>query len=431
MRIFNGVVLGLFAVFAPMATSAQTSSITCGETYTVAPGDTLSKISTNAYGVSAFGVLVEANEEALGGNPNLLFVGQKLVIPCRDQAPSVQASASQAPDTKPAPSAPPSSGKVVLTFNKTSDPRFVINSGIVDPYLERIAEATEGRVTLIDPPVMNRDPSAQLELVASGQVDAAYVLNQHLADSHPLLQIPMIPLMGGSAEQTAVSLWNLHENYLSKTDYFNQAHLLGFISAPAAHIWHRIDDPVVAGENILTRNAYPEPYFKGLDMIGPKRVQEQNAATFGRTGMNADGPLTFMMAHGAARGGGIWNSAIGVTEVENGIYTPTLSVVLSNEAWARISPEDRDIINILSGALLARRSAAWDTFDNGHRQVMLDTDLAVAYPDGPLLKELEEAAQTELAQWSGHAADLGIPATQAIAAYRADLASLRYLLIFR
>ena len=420
MRLLKFLSSFIFALF-PAISAAQGTTVTCGQTYTVVSGDTLSKISAKAYGVSAFEVLIEANAEALGDNPNLLFVGQKLVVPCRD---STGASTQTAADIG-AESAKPS--EVTLTFNKASDPRFVINVGIIDPYLARIEQVTEGRVRFIDPPEMNTDPTAQFDLVTSGAVDATYVLNSTLAETHPLLQMPMIPLMGGSAQQTAISLWNLHEDYLSKTDYFDDAHLAGFIAAPAAHIWHDLDDPVTAGENILNRNDYAVPYFEGLDTIGPKRVQEQNATKYG----SAEGPLSFMMAHGAARGAGIWNDQRGVTEVENGIYTPTFSVVFSNDAWSRISEQDRRSISILSGLTLSQRSAAWDDFDNGHRQIMLDTGLSVAYPDGPLLRELEESAQARLALWAEGASKLGIPAEQAIAAYRADLASLRYLLIFR
>lgn len=423
MIYFRKVLLSILVAFAPISSLAQDAGIVCGTTYSVVPGDTLSRISIKAYGVSAYEVVYDANKEAIGDNPNDLFVGQVLNIPCRTETAQT-VLVTNAPDT---PDAAVSDEPVILTFNKVSDPRFVINIGIIDPYLQLIERATEGRVRFVDPPVMNRDPRAQYDLVTSGQVDATYVLNQYLADTHPLLQLPMIPLMGGSAEQTATSLWNLHDRYLSGTDYFAQAHLLGFIASPTAHIWRKTENAVEAGENILAQNVYDVPYFEGLDTVGPPQVQAQNAARFDLT----DPSLTFIMAHGAARGAGIWPNGLGVTEVENGIYTPTFSVIMSNAAWARISPADQETITRLSGAALSLRSAAWDDFDNGHRQIMLDSGLSVAYPDGPLLREIEEAAQAGLAVWARAATALGIPAELAIASYRADLASLRYLLIFR
>lgn len=68
----------------PAVSPALGASVNCGEIYTVKPGDTLSRISTMAYGISAFEVLVAADEKTLGENPNLLFVGHKLMVPCRE-----------------------------------------------------------------------------------------------------------------------------------------------------------------------------------------------------------------------------------------------------------------------------------------------------------------------------------------------------------
>lgn len=427
---FSKILFCLGLACAPLSAAAQSGQVSCGTTYTVGSGDTLSRISIKAYGVSAFEVIYDANVAVIGDNPNRLLVGQKLLVPCRGVAPT-QAAVTTQPQARPASETTSPTEPVVLTFNRTSDPRFVINAGIIDPYLALIETATQGRVQFVDPTTVVRDPSVQFMLVTTGMVDGAYVLNTHLEESHPLLRLPMLPLMGGSAEQTAVSLWNLHNDFLAQSGYFDDAHLLGFIAAPAAHIWRRLDAPVAAGQDILAQNKYAVPYFDGLDTIGPQRVQQINAEMYGSHNAAQDGALTFMMAHGAARGGGIWNPERGVTEVENGVYTPTFSVVLSNEAWARISPADQDIITQISGLALAERSGAWDDFDNGHRGVMLETGLDVAYPDGALLKELEDAAQVGLATWSAEAEARGIPARQAIASYRANLLSLRYLLIFR
>ena len=434
MKRLGSVILCAAAMGSPLPSTAQSNSIPCGTPYAVSPGDTLSIISTRAYGVSAFEIIYDANRDAIGDNPNLLFVGQRLNVPCRGDAPTARVepiAVAPTPQAEPDAEAPAPTDAVILTFNRTSDLRFVINTGIIDPYLSAIELATEGRVLFVDPPEMNRDPEAQFDLVRSGEVDGTYVLNNYVADVKPLLQVPMIPLMGGSAQQTAVSMWNLHDRYLSSTNYFEEAHVLGFISAPAAHIWRRLDNPVRPGENVFSANVYPVPYFEGLDTIGPQQVQALNAERFGTHDELQDGMLTFLMAHGAARGAGIWNADRGVTEVENGLYTPTYTVVLSNDAWGRISPRDQEIINGLSGLALSQRSAAWDTFDNSHRGWMLENGLDVAYPNEAVMAELENISESWLKAWSRTASNLGVDAEAAIADYRADLLSLQYLLIYR
>ena len=320
---------------------------------------------------------------------------------------------------------------LVLTFNKTSAPKFIMNQNIIDLYLAQITEVTEGRVRFVDPPVINREEEAQFELVASGQVDGAYVVNSLLADSHPLLQLPMLPLMGGSAEQTATALWRLHADYLSRTNYFEDAVLLGFIGAPAAHIWRAKSDPVRPDEGIAYTNVYPVPYFDGLDQRGPVALQQEVSAFEATYSQMHVAPPAYFLAHGAARAVGVWTDEIKVTEVDNGLYTPTFSVILSNAAWARISEEDQAAILSISGERLAARSASWDAFDNGFRADMLANGLLTEKASGPILEDLQARTDEGIKAWSAKARAMGLPAAEAVAAYEQNLRALQDRLIFR
>ncbi len=444
----------------PAAVFAQ-SAPACGQNYTVAKGDTLSGIAKRVYGSFVYEGLHQANLKVIGSNPNRIFIGQVLAIPCRNgdtfaaapaaepaeikvaDAPVVEvaepetdvavvepAPVAELPQVNPAPEADPN-GNLVLTFNRASAPKFVINSGIIDLYLAEISEVTEGRVTFIDPVEVNRDPSEQFELVTSGDVDGAYVFNGHLAGSHPLLQLPMVPLMGGSAEQTAVSMWRLHDEYLSQTDYFEDAELLGFIAAPAAHIWRLTDEPVEVDSMLLESNDYPVPYFRGLDTVGPAVVRAETQEWLADYNETENGTMTFFMAHGAARAAGIWTQERTVTELDNGVYTPTFSVILSNEAWDAISPADQVAIRNVSGERLAARSASWDLFDNGHRSHMIETGLNAIKPEPSFINAVEGVARARLDAWRDIADVMGVPGQEAIDSYRADLRSMQDKILFR
>ena len=53
-----------------------------GQTYTVKPGDNLWNIAKQFYGSGAmYTKIYEANKDLIGGNPNLIFPGQQLIIP--------------------------------------------------------------------------------------------------------------------------------------------------------------------------------------------------------------------------------------------------------------------------------------------------------------------------------------------------------------
>lgn len=403
--------------------SAHSAEITCGTTYSVVGGDTLSHISMLSYGSPLYQPIYTANIDTIGSNPDRIFIGQSLSIPCLSSDATVLSVSAENDDGAV-------DGALVFTFNRASAPPFIINSGIVDAYLADITEATEGRVTFIDPEVVNRNHADQFALVTSGQVDGAYVLNSTIAESHPLLQLPMYPMLGGSAEQTAVALWRMHDEYLAQTDYFSDAQLLGFIAAPAAHIWRDASMPVTPDEDIVTKNEYAVPYFMGLDTRGPAVMRADMEQ---RTLAQRDIPPAYFMAHGAALATGLWNedANVSVMEVDNGAYTPTFSVVLSNDAWMQISPADQNAIQAISGEALSYRSAAWDEFDNAFRSRMMDMGLDFVKADKPLLDNLWKSSFPDLAAWIADVDSRGVSGTMALNSYLKSLRSLEGSLIYR
>lgn len=431
MNIFRGAVV-VCALALPTSVSAAEHqgnvSIECGEYYSVVGGDTLSRISLRAYSSLLYQPIYNANIDVIGSNPDLIYIDQELIIPCLSSSGDVLTTAEAAQGDDAA-----VEEKLFFTFNKASAPPFILNSGIIDEYLAEITEVTDGRVNFVDPETINRDHSEQFALVTSGQVDGAYVLNSHLAESHPLLQLPMFAMLGGSAEQTAVSLWRLHDEYLSKADYFPEAELLGFVAAPAAHIWRDSAMPITANEDIANQNEYHVPYFHDLDTRGPAVMREEVAAWTADYQTRNNKPPTFFLAHGAAIALGIWDeeATVSVVEVDNGLYTPTFSVILSNEAWAQISAEDQEAIRAVSGEALANRSASWDTFDNSFRSRMLDLGLKFEKADEELVNELLIGSLVDLQAWSDSAGELGIPASEAVKSYLTNLHSLKDRLIYR
>ncbi|MEM7470243.1 MAG: hypothetical protein AAF340_02755 [Pseudomonadota bacterium] len=411
-----------FAATGLSGIGAYANDIQCGDYYSVVRGDSLSAISLRSYDSLVYQPIYTENVDVIGSNPDMIYPDQALMIPCLGADGSVVTATSETESL--------TADSLVLTFNRASAPPFIINSGIIDGYLADITEATDGRVTFADPEVVNRDHGAQFELVTSGAVDGAYVLNSTIAESHPLLQLPMMPMFGGSAEQTAVSMWRLHDAFLSKTDYFSEAELLGFVAAPAAHIWRDGSLPVMPGENVAYKNAYHSPYFHGLDTRGPAVMRAEFAE---RAATLNNEPQTYFMAHGAALAVGLWKEGgnVSVMEVDNGLYTPTFSVILSDEAWAKIEPADQAAIRALSGEALASRSAAWDGFDNAFRSKMLDLGLKFEKADRALLDDLWLSHVSDLNDWVAKVEARGVSGTAALNAYLSDLRSLEDRLIYR
>ncbi len=428
-RITFSISLTAMLLLTGSPSVAQTSGdpIPCDVPYKIVRGDTLVSIARRAYGTGKFAAFYELNKAIVGDNPNYIDVDTQLNVPC-DLNPGLVSSVLEAnfsgttqsvgSESTNSDNTTVTGTETLLVFNRAAAPKFIMNVGIIDKYLAQITEVTEGRVKFIDPSTVERNPRSQYDIVQSGTVDGAYIFNGHLAQSHPLLQLPMQPLMGGTALQTALSLWDLHENHLSQTDYHAGVQLLGFIGAPAAHIWRLNDVPVNPGENVSEINEYTVPYFDGLDTRGAAAIQKENTAWLAEFDEQQGQSLTMVMAHGAALAGGIWkDNNRTVTEIRNGVYTPTYSVFLSNEAWKKISPADQAAILAISGEELAKRSAAWDAFDNGLRLKMLDMGLETVTADNALLAELQDQSRIGLENWIAAADAKGISGYQAVTRY--------------
>ena len=78
-------VLAAAATAAVFATAPANAAPTCGETYKVQSGDSLSELAKEVYGSPReFRTIYSANSRIIGRNPALIEVGMRLQIPCLD-----------------------------------------------------------------------------------------------------------------------------------------------------------------------------------------------------------------------------------------------------------------------------------------------------------------------------------------------------------
>lgn len=411
------------------------SAIDCTKPYTIRPGDTMRSIAIRAYGNDDYQGIWQANRATIGPDVNLIEVGDQLTIPCLGAAaPSDADTTTRDANFEPAPDlakpnddpASADQPRVEIVFNKSSAPKFIINVGIVDPLFVEIERQTDGRVTFVDPPTVDRDPRAQLQIVVEGRVDGAYVFNGHLNETHPLVQITMHPMIGGTAQQTAIALWRIHKEYFEAAGTFADVKLLGFIGAPPAHIWRVSDKPVDEREKLLNNNAWAVPYFDGLDTRGAAAVREENADRIERLdGTPGMPPATYALAHGAARAVGVWTENRTVTEIDGGVYVPTFSLIISKEKWDQIGDADKATIERLTGEALAIRSSVWDDFDDGHKQEMLREGLNIVKADFEVLAELQDRARVGWEAWMAAADAKGVAGFEALEAFFREMKILK------
>ncbi|MGI9464635.1 MAG: LysM peptidoglycan-binding domain-containing protein, partial [Aestuariivirgaceae bacterium] len=105
----------LLSIFVAVAFSPPASAQTCGKTYKVKAGDTLSAISQKAYRSGRkWSLIYYANRDVIGDDPTFIYPGQKFSVPCADQAAKALAKTAAANAAAPAVTAGPASNKIRL-----------------------------------------------------------------------------------------------------------------------------------------------------------------------------------------------------------------------------------------------------------------------------------------------------------------------------
>ncbi|MEM8699591.1 MAG: hypothetical protein AAGF44_10495 [Pseudomonadota bacterium] len=389
---------------SPIGAAAQ-EQIACGGEYVVQAGDTLSIISRAAYGPNQFRKLHRFNIDRMGADPNALEVGVVLRLPCDLDAPvsdvvsgALTAVAADPLPSTVAPGAADATGSVEIVFNRPALPGSLLNSGIVDPYLRAVERATAGRVRFTAPREPVVDIQAQLDMLRSGQADAVYVFLGDLADSHPLMQITLLPLAGGSGQVSASALWRIYSERFAGAEAFNGAHLLGFVGGPPRQIF--IEKTIATDEELIR---------VASDALDPAKAGLESTA----------------LSYSEARDLGLGRDAVAVVEIDGGVSSPVYALLISDEKWAEIAPADRETITALSGEALAQRSLVMDQADRAAKRAMVGAGLTVIRPNLDLLSELQARARLQWETWIANADRAGVSGFESINAYFKELETLR------
>jgi len=131
-----------FVLFAALLMSMFGSNIvhaqTCGEDHIVVAGESLSKISQSVYGdAQKWSVIYNVNLDIIGDDPNLIWVGEKLRIPCLEEnsEPTLAEQAETTPDDDSEP--------VQSATETTTDTTSTTNESVTDASVADDSTTTE------------------------------------------------------------------------------------------------------------------------------------------------------------------------------------------------------------------------------------------------------------------------------------------------
>ncbi len=304
---------------------------------------------------------------------------------------------------------PKSSGDVInLTVSSFMPGPHPQHTEVIEPFLERVAEATDGRVTgTMYPANALGESDAQYDLAVTGVADMSMTLHAYTPGEFPLSSVTELPFMGKNAEDGTRIFWALHEQFPEIEEEHEGTKIAWIFKNDPAQIF-TVDKPVKKWEDLEgLRIRTPSP--AGTDLL------------------EAYGAIPVQLPMGdvyEAMEKGLVDGALGPASVitnfqlgdvmkyitKGDFYTSSLMVVINENTWNQISPEDQEIIEELMGEEMAL--LAGQTYDKDG-----DDGWAAAEESGIEVYELSDVEREEWAkplesvanEWVEEMEGLGLP----------------------
>lgn len=258
--------------------------------------------------------------------------------------------------SEPASAADP--GEVIeLTFAHPFPATHHHQTGIIEPFIEEIKEASGGRINItVHPGGAIVTGQSAIDDITSGAVDMIWTLPGYTAGRFPLSEMFEFPDQFTSAEQATETTWKLLEENEEFYNEFNSDYITFNLY---------LSD---VGDIYTSNKAIHTPAdLAGVSLRAPSSMVERIIQTWGATSANMPMPEAYdNIERGIVQGLITGHSAIPtykLYEVINyatdglNVYTTFQMMSISKAAWDKLSAEDQELFQTIGGKALSLKSA--------------------------------------------------------------------------
>lgn len=298
-----------------------------------------------------------------------------------------------------------------------------IVADIVVPWGERVAEVTEGRVQVEIMSSPLGSPPAHFDIARDGLADVTYSVHGYTPGRFTLTQMAELPFLSDTAEALSVAYWRVHESHFAAANEHEGVKLLGLFAHGPGHIY------------TTSREISALSDASGLRMRIGSSVANQVADAMGMSPMQVPSTEVYeVLSRGVADGIFFPHESVPFFRLESvlnhgltfpgGLYNSSFFLVMNEDTWNSLSPEDQAAIDSVSGeALAVLAGQAWDAADAAGLEAMQATGLSLVEADAALLAEMQTLLAPIEADWIEAAAGRGVDGAAALEALRAEIAA--------
>lgn len=304
------------------------------------------------------------------------------------------------------------------TMSSWLPPMHPIVANMMQPWIDNVKAATEGRVDIKILPKSLGHPKNYFDIVKNGMADTGYTCNNYSPGRFTVSDGVELPFMGDSSEAMSVSYWRTYQNYFVKADEYNGCKLLGvFVHGPGAI--HNSKMEITKAEDL-----------KGMKFRVSGGIAGEVAKSLGIVGIQAPASKAYeILSRGVADGILLPLESIksfkiiGVvpytTIVPGGLYNVSFYLVMNQKTFNSFSPADQKAVLNESGEKFAKIAGmAWDEADRVGLAAMKEAGNKIITAPQSFIDEIKQITNHIEADYVKRANEKGVDGAAAVAFYR-------------
>jgi TRAP-type C4-dicarboxylate transport system substrate-binding protein len=298
--------------------------------------------------------------------------------------------------------------ETTLVLGHPFPPSHPIQVGALEPFVDKVAEATNGTVTIEIVPNGGLGPApGTYENVVAGAQDLGWALQGYTPGRFPISGLIEMPYMFPSATEGTNALWDLYEEFPEFQKEYDDVHVLGLWTHDEGNLW-------TAGKQVTSIDD-----VRGLTLRAPGPVQNQLITELGGSPVGMPAPELYdSLERGVIDGLMIASSGLesfGLYDVlDYGLtcscYVAAQFLAINQGAWDSLSPQQQAAIDEIAGRTLSLQAA--EAYDREHQLVtdrLAEKGVELTALEGAELSRFQQAGEAVVQGWIAAREAEGLP----------------------
>ena len=313
------------------------------------------------------------------------------------------------------------SAQTTRTMSSWVGPSHPLTRDVLGGWAAAVEKATNGRVKMQMLPKAPMAAAGTFDGVRDGLVDVSYVTASYTPARHPLPLLAELPGSGGSAEVNSVAYSRIHWKYLQQANEYKGVKLLGVFTHGPGQMFS-VKKPVTSVADLA-----------GMKVRSGGGISEASAKALGASPLVKPAPESYeLLSSGVADATFFPSESIKsfnldkvvkhATYFPGGFYSSSFGFFMNEDKWNKLSKQDQDAINSVSGEALARLAGkAWDAADKVGIDALKAAGVAMVDANPAFVADVRKRTEPLISDWVKAANAKGIDGAKVFAEFHEEL----------